>query len=103
MYDSVIELITSTATISTASGIPYTTETTRVVYGQIDNVTRDEWSAAGQAGANPEFRISMPAINYRGEDACYIRGVRYAIYRTYASMGVIELYVEKKAGVTYGR
>lgn len=69
-----------------------------------DDVSRSEFSAAGQAGMRPQFRFIVNPIEYEGEAICEWNGQRYAIYRSYHVPGTddLELYVQREAGVTRG-
>ena len=127
MYDSVVTLIQRNPVISTDTGIvqelgPFIeTEdgaqlvtadgslvreaspmTTRIVYAQVDSISRSEWYEAGNAGFKPEYRFRMPRSSYNGELALDFGGVRYSIYRTYTEKGEVELYAQKATGETYG-
>lgn len=95
----VLTLISKTYTTD-AIGQKIPTETERDVFCNVSSVTRDEFYAAGKAGLNPEFRVTMYGSEYNGEEICELYGTRYAIYRTYIRRDdSIELYLEKKAGV----
>ena len=75
------------------------TESTKQVYCSVESVTRAEWAAAGERGLKPEFRLTMFAYDYEGEDLVELDGERYGVYRTYHTKDdQIELYVERKAG-----
>lgn len=78
-------------------------ETRRDVYCNVSSISASEWFEAGRAGMNPEYRVTMFVYDYQGEDIAELNGVRYGIYRTYlGSNESIELYLEKKAGVSIG-
>lgn len=96
---AVISLITTTFTTdSIGQRVP--AESSSDHFCQLDSVTQTEWFEAGRAGLNAEYRATMPAEEYNGEEIAEIGGVRYGIYRTYRTRGDgIELYLEKKAGV----
>lgn len=73
--------------------------TERTVYGQVGSVSASEFFAGGQAGFKPEYRVTMFAPDYEGEDSCRIGDETFTIYRTYlARTDVIELYLERRAG-----
>lgn len=75
-------------------------ETPREVYCGVSSVSASEWFEAGRAGLKPEYRVTMFAPDYQGEEIAELDGVRYGIYRTYLGGNeTIELYLEKKAGV----
>lgn len=76
----------------------------REVFCQIGSVSAAEWLEAGKKGINPQFRATMFADEYEGEQLCELDGQRYKIYRTYLGKGeTIELYLGRKAGVVNGR
>lgn len=99
---TVLTLVSTTFTAdSIAQQIPV--EATRDVFCDLRSVTRAEWSAAGQLGLKPDMVASMFAPDYQGEEIAILDGVRYGIYRTYVDRyEQIELYLERKAGVTNG-
>lgn len=79
------------------------TETARDVFGNVSSVSASEWFDGGQAGLNPEWRITMFAPDYHGESIVEYGGVRYGVYRTYRGRNdAIELYLTRKSGVTNG-
>ncbi len=72
----------------------------RKVYCNVSSVSGTEWAEAGRIGIKPDFKISMFRYDYRDETTLYLKDVKYSVYRTYAAQNeIIELYVEKKAGV----
>lgn len=82
-----------------AIGVYEETITERTVYGQVGSVSASEFFAGGQAGFKPEYRVTMFAPDYEGEDSCRIGYETFTIYRTYlARTDVIELYLERRAG-----
>lgn len=95
--------------ILTLIGVTYTAdsigqqipkETPREVYCGVSSVSASEWFKAGRAGLKPEYRVTMFASDYQGEQIAELDGVRYGIYRTYLGGNeTIELYLERKAGV----
>lgn len=79
-------------------------ETARLVFCNLRSVNRAEWFNGGQVGLKPELVATMFAPDYEGEDIAEIDGVRYGVYRTYlGAWESIELYLERKAGVTNGK
>lgn len=103
---SVITLIKKTYTTD-AIGQQVAIETSRTVFCDLRSVTRNEWATAGQLGLNPELVAVMFAPDYQGEEIVEITegrsAVRYGVYRTYLDRNeALELYLEKKAGVTNG-
>ena len=82
-----------------AIGVYEETITERTVYGQVGSVSASEFFAGGQAGFKPEYRVTMFAPDYEGEDSCRIGDETFTIYRTYlARTDVLELYLERRAG-----
>ena len=72
----------------------------RDVFCNISSVSASEWFEGGRNGMNPEYRATMFAPDYNGEDVAELDGIRYGIYRTYLGKGeTIELYLERKAGI----
>lgn len=75
-------------------------ETSREVYCGVSSVSASEWFEAGRTGLKPEYRVTMFAPDYQGEQIAELDGVRYGIYRTYLGGNeTIELYLERKVGV----
>ena len=71
----------------------------REVFAQVDSVTRSEFFEGGRNGLNPEWRFTLFAPDYEGEETVIFDGLSYAVYRTYhARTDLIELYVERKGG-----
>lgn len=78
-------------------------DTVKRVYCNVSSVTRAEWYEAGQQGLKPEFRVTLFAYDYDGQDEVIYNGVHYSVYRTYfAKNDSVELYVEAQGGVTNG-
>lgn len=79
------------------------TETRRDVFCNVTSVSASEFFAAAQAGLKPELRATLFAPEYQGEEIVELDGVRYSVYRTYlGKKETVELYLERKAGVTHG-
>lgn len=96
---NVLTLIGTTYTADSI-GQQIAEETPREVYCGVSSVSASEWFEAGRAGLKPEYRVTMFAPDYQGEEIAELDGVRYGIYRTYLSGNeTIELYLERKAGV----
>ena len=75
-------------------------ETEREVFCFVSSVSGSEWLEAGRNGIRPEVKITMFQPDYQGELIAELDGTRYSVYRTYmAKHELIELYLEKKAGV----
>jgi len=76
------------------------TETRKDVYAKIGSVTGTEWHNAGKNNINPSYRFVMFLYDYNDEEVIEYNGQRYGVYRTYMTDNdMIELYVQKKAGV----
>lgn len=96
----VILLVSYTHT-QDAYGVWRKTKTSREVYCSVDSVSRDEFFEGGRNGFNPQYRITMFAPDYQDEEEVEYNGKAYGVYRTYHSRtDVLELYVERKGGVT---
>ena len=85
-----------------AYGVMVPTDTARMVYADVESVTGSEWFEGGRNGLNPEFRMRIHAIEYKGEESLIYDGKTFSIYRTYRDSDIIELYVEKKKGDEHG-
>lgn len=84
-------------------GVYRSTTTEHNVFCRVESVTRAEFFDAGRNGLNPEFKITVFAGDYDGEDTVIYRARAYGIYRTYRGKNdVLELYVERKGGVARG-
>ena len=76
------------------------TETRKKVYCNVQSITQTEFFSAGEKGIQPEYKLTVFSPDYSGENTVEFNGRRYGIYRTYmAKDGVIELYLEYKAGL----
>jgi SPP1 family predicted phage head-tail adaptor len=74
-------------------------ETSKNVFCNISSVSASEWFEAGREGLRAEYRATMFAHDYSGEQIAELDGVRYGIYRTFLGRNeTIELYLERKAG-----
>ena len=76
------------------------TETSREIWVDVQDVTRAEWISAGQMGLRPQYTLRTNAMNYLGESTIKMKGIRFAIYRTYRIPGSddIELYIQSEVG-----
>lgn len=100
MDKSRVLTLISTSYTKDAIGQQVPKEKKRDVFCNVSSVSLSEWSDAGQAGLNPEYRATMFAPDYEGEEIAELDGIRYGIYRTYLGRNEeIELYLERKAGV----
>jgi SPP1 family predicted phage head-tail adaptor len=75
-------------------------ETTRTLTATISSLNRAEWSAAAQAGLNPEgVAFLRDSDDYEDEQIIEVNGTRFIIYRTFMTAdGGIELYYRKAVG-----
>lgn len=101
-----IYLISETYTVDDI-GQHVAVEQERKVYASVDSVTRAEWSAAGELGLKPEYRLTMFAPDYQGEKIVRMEiggsTETFGIYRTYRGKNeTLELYVEHKVGNAEG-
>lgn len=95
---SVIYLLTTTYE-QDEFGIFEEETTQKLVYAQVESVTGAEWFEGGRNGLNPEYRFTMFAPDYSGEQVLIYDDVQYTIYRTYRTKNeTIELYAEKRKG-----
>lgn len=85
------------ATDSIGQHVPV--ETLRTVFCSVDSISRAEFYDAGRNGLKPEYRITLFAPEYEGEESLILKGLRYGIVRTYQNRNeTIELYVERLTG-----
>lgn len=75
----------------------------RKVYANVDSVNRAEWSAAGEMGLKPEYKLTMFEPDYKGEKIVRMSingsAETFGVYRTYRGKNEqLELYVEHKVG-----
>lgn len=97
--DDVIKLI-SQSYKKNDYGVQISTETSREVFCQVNDVTRAEFFQAGRNGLNPSYTFTIFAGNYAGERLVEYAGARYAVYRTYhvPDTDYLELYVQREGG-----
>lgn len=82
-----------------AYGVLQPTQTRRLAYANVTSVSASEWFEGGRNGLNPEYRFTMFAPDYHGEDEVEYNDAHYAVYRTYQRRtDMIELYCEKRKG-----
>lgn len=79
-------------------GVLVPSQTTRMVYADIQSVTGSEWFEGGRNGLNPEYRMRIHNAEYHGEEIVLYGSTYYTIYRTYMDNDILELYVEKRKG-----
>lgn len=71
----------------------------RSVYGVQESIASSEFFKASQAGLRPTFRITMPAMDYQGEQFIKIGTQEYTVYRTYyIGRDRVELYLGERVG-----
>lgn len=77
-------------------------EAPREVFARVESVSQREFFAAAQTGLRPELKAILTfAEDYQGEQIAVWQGMRYAIYRTYATpSGQMELYLKRETGVS---
>lgn len=98
MRSSVIYLVKYTYT-QNAYGVLQRTSEKRKVYADVSSVSASEFFEGGRNGLKPEYRFTMFAYDYQGEDVLEYEGVQYSIYRTYhRNYDQVELYCELKKG-----
>lgn len=70
------------------------------VFAEVDPVGRDEYEAAGQRGMKAEYKFTVWAAEYDGQEEVEYNGRRLSIYRTYGARSddKIELYAAERAG-----
>ncbi len=70
------------------------------VFASVDPVGRDEFNAAGEAGMKAEYKFTVWAAEYDGEEEVEYNGRRLSIYRTYGARrdDKTELYTAERAG-----
>lgn len=80
-------------------GQPVAIETLKPAFCDIASVSRSEFYDAGRNGLKPEYRITIFAPDYNGEEALILNNIRYGVIRTYRNRNeTVELYVERKTG-----
>lgn len=95
----VIRLISVTYTTDEI-GQEVAAEAGREVYCSVASITRAEWYDAAMVQLKPEYKVTMFAPDYEGEQTAEYDGVRYGVFRTYRGQNeTLELYLERKAGV----
>ena len=70
------------------------------IFATVDPVGRDEFEAAGQNGMKAEYKFTVWAAEYNGEEEVEYNGKRLSIYRTYGARrdDKTELYTAERAG-----
>ena len=82
--------------------VPPAAPVKRHVLGFSSGVRQSEWATAGVLGFRPEMTITVPFVDYNGEQAAEVGGVTYAIYRTYLVNNDwdVELHLGTRVGVS---
>ena len=76
------------------------TASTSQVFCNVQSVSQSEWFQGGQNGLKPEYKVTMFAPDYSGQQEVEYKGIKYGIYRTYLRQDeLLELYLERKTGV----
>ena len=97
--DTVIYLLSTTASEKNKYGVYEKTKTPREVFCKVDNVTRAEFFGGGRNGLNPQYKFTMFSGDYEGEDTVIYNDLPYGVYRTFnPAMDTVELYCERKGG-----
>lgn len=82
-----------------AYGILQPTHTEHKVYCNVASVSQREFFDGGRNGLNPEYKFTMFAYDYSGEELVEFNDIVYRVYRTYrTNTDEIELYVQRKYG-----
>lgn len=105
MVDTVITLTTPGTRTQDANGVWRDgTPTTKDIFARMNDVSRAEFYAGGEAGFRPELRFTVFQSEYAGEARLIWNGDAYAIYRTYHVPGTddLELYAQREVGVHNG-
>lgn len=72
----------------------------KVVFGELNPVGRDEFTAAGQRDYKASVMVEVWGFEYENQAEIEIGGKKMAIYRTYGpkNNGKIELYAGERVG-----
>ena len=70
------------------------------VFAEVDPVGRNEYEAAGQMGMKAQYKFTVWAAEYNGQEEVEYDGKRLSIYRTYGARrdAKTELYTAERAG-----
>lgn len=99
MDQSVTVKLISKTYAADSIGQQVATEVEKTIFGQLQSVSQQEFYNGGQLGLKPEYKITVFAPEYAGQDVVEVNGVRYSVYRTYVRNDEqIELYCERKVG-----
>ena len=82
-----------------AIGQEFVTEKATTIFCGVQSVTAKEFFEAGEQGIRPEYKLTVYAWEYKGEQAVIFRGQRLVVYRTYqVGKDLLELYVAQREG-----
>lgn len=96
---NIIYLIKNTVTYDDIGQV-VETPTEKLVYCNIQSISRDEFFKAGEGGIRPRWVITMFAPDYDNEEYCILNGVKYEIYRSYIKQNEeLEIYLADIVGV----
>lgn len=77
------------------------TQTPRMIYCQIQSVTRNEYYAAGTDDIKPELDLRIThRLDYEGENLVRYNGELYDVIRTFWSGDAVTLTLTKHVGIT---
>ena len=83
-----------------AIGQELVTDKGTTVFCGVQSVTAKEFFEAGEQGIRPEYKLTVCAWEYGGEQEVNFRGQRLVVYRTYqVGKDLLELYVARREGV----
>lgn len=100
LRDHVVSLISKDYSDPDSLGQLLPQETSREVFCRVGSVSQTEWFNAGRIGLQAHYKLIIFAPDYQGEDTVELDGVRYGVYRSYASQNdQIELYLERRRGL----
>lgn len=81
-------------------GVMETVALDTTIFCDVASVSASEFFAAGQSGIHAEYRFTVWADEYDGQQDVEYLGKQYRVYRTYKpDVDHIELYVEERIGV----
>lgn len=94
----VISLRTKTYTVDSIGQQQEVVQTSDV-YAWVESESQSEFFNGGQIGLKPEYKFTIWAYEYDGQEDLVYNSTIYSIYRTYIrNDGRIELHTQKKVG-----